>query len=292
MGEVDPAGAWHADREVLAAYRDGRLDVAGRWSVEAHLTSCAACRLQARALVDPAQLRRLRAALIEAVDVPRAGVAERLLVRLGVPDHTARVLAATPALRGSWLLALTATLAFAVLAAWVRRGADATLWFLCVAPLLPLAGIAVAYGPGIDPSYEIGLAAPLRSFRLLLLRAASVLATSTMLAAAASVLLPGFGWGAAGWLLPSLGLTVCSLALATMVEPLRAVGVTAGAWVVAVAVTVALPSPSSVLFSPAGQVAFATLALLAGVVVLVRRGRFETDRGFDTTPRFAARRLR
>ncbi len=105
-------------------------------------------------------------------------------------------------------------------------------------------------------------------------------------------MLPGFGWGAAGWLLPSLGLTVCSLALATTVEPLRAVGVTAGAWVVAVAVTVAPPSPSSVLFSLAGQVAFATLALLAAVVVLVRRGRFEADRGFDTTPRFAARRLR
>ncbi len=105
MGEMDAAGAWHADEEVLAAYRDGRLDVAGRWSVEAHLTSCAACRLQAGALVDPARLRRLRAALIEAVDVPRAGVVERLLVRLGVPDHTARVLAATPALRGSWLLA-------------------------------------------------------------------------------------------------------------------------------------------------------------------------------------------
>jgi hypothetical protein len=42
----------------------------------------------------------------------------------------------------------------------------------------------------------------------------------------------------------------------------------------------------------AGQVAFATLALLSAVVVLVRRGRFEADRGFDTTPRFAARRLR
>ena len=77
---------------------------------------------------------------------------------------------------------------------------------------------------------------------------------------------------------------MCSLALATTVEPLRAIGVTAGAWVVAVAVSVALPSPSSVLFSMAGQVAFATLALLSAVVVLVRRGRFETDRGFDTTP--------
>lgn len=292
MGEVDAAGAWHADEEVLGAYSDGRLDVAGRWSVEAHLTSCATCRLQAGALVDPARLRRLRAALIETVDVPRAGVVERLLVRLGVADHTARVLAATPALRGSWLLAVAVTLAFAVLAAWVRRGADATLWFLCIAPLLPLAGIAVAYGPGIDPTYEIGLAAPMRSFRLLLLRAATVLGTSTLLAAAASLMLPGLGWGAAGWLLPALGLTVCGLALATMVEPLRAVGVTAGAWVAAVAVTVAPPPPSSVLFSLAGQVAFAALALLAAVVVLARRGRFEADRGFDTTPRFAARRLR
>jgi hypothetical protein len=173
------------------------------------------------------------------VDVPRAGVVERLLVRLGVPDHTARVLAATPALRGSWLLAVATTLAFAVLTAWVSRGADANLWFLCIAPLLPLAGTAVAYGPGVDPTYEIGLAAPLRSFRLLLLRAATVLGTSTLLAAAASLMLPGLGWGAAGWLLPALGLTVCSLALAATVEPLRAIGVTAGAWVVAVAVTVA-----------------------------------------------------
>ncbi len=292
MGGVDAAGAWHADGEVLGAYSDGRLDAAGRWSVEAHLTSCAACRLQARALVDPARLRRLRAALIEAVDVPRAGVVERLLVRLGVADHTVRVLAATPALRGSWLLAVATTLAFAVLAAWVSRGADATMWLLCVAPLLPLAGIAVAYGPGIDPTYEIGLAAPLGSFRLLLLRAATVLGTSTLLAAAASLMLPRLGWGAAGWLLPSLGLTACSLALATTIEPLRAFGITAGAWVVAVAVTVAPPPPSSVLFSAAGQVAFATLALLAAVVMMVRRGRFEADRGFDTTPRFAARRLR
>ena len=292
MDEMDAAGAWHADGDVLAAYRDGRLDAAGRWSVEAHLTSCAACRLQAQTLVDPARLRRLRVALIDAVDVPRAGGVERLLVRLGVADHTARVLAATPALRGSWLLAVAATLGFAVLAAWLRRGADANLWFLCVAPLLPLAGIAVAYGPGIDPTYEIGLAAPVRSFRLLLLRAATVLGTSTLLAAAASPMLPGFGWGAAGWLLPSLGLTVCSLALATMVEPLRAMGLTAGGWIVAVVATVAPPSPSSVLFSPAGQVAFATLTLLAAVVMMVRRGHFEADRGFDTTPRFAARRLR
>jgi hypothetical protein len=42
----------------------------------------------------------------------------------------------------------------------------------------------------------------------------------------------------------------------------------------------------------AGQVAFAALALLGAAVLLLRRGQFESDRGFDTTPRFAARRLR
>jgi hypothetical protein len=291
MGGRDATGAWHADGELLAAYDERRLDAAARWSVEAHLTSCAACRLQARALVDPARLRRLRVALIEAVDLPRAGLAERLLVRLGVAEHTARLLAATPALRGSWLLAVATVLAFAVLAAWTNPGQDANLAFLCVAPLLPLAGIAAAYGPGIDPTYEIGLAAPLRSFRLLLLRAAAVLGTATLLAAAASLALPQFGPRAAGWLLPSLGLTASSLALATTVEPLRAIGITAGAWVIAVAVTVLPPAPSSVLFALAGQVGFAALALLAAAVLLLRRGHFESDRAFDTTPRFAARRL-
>jgi hypothetical protein len=292
MREKDVAGAWHVDGEVLAAYGEGRLEAAGRWSVEAHLTHCAACRLQARALVDPARLERLRAALVAAVDTPRTSMAERLLVRLGVAHHTARLLAATPALRGSWLLAVAATLVFAVVAAWTGSGPDSTLAFLTVAPLLPLAGIAAAYGPGVDPTYEIGLAAPLRSSRLLLLRAAAVLGTSTLLAALASLALPRLGWGVAGWLLPSLGLTACSLALATKVEPLRAIGITAAGWVVAVVVTVAPPAASSVLFAAAGQVAFATLALLAAAVVLSRRGAFDSGRGFDTTPRFSARRLR
>lgn len=286
------AGAWHADGELLAAYAAGGLDVAGTWSVEAHVTSCAGCRELAGALVGPERLRRVRAALIAAVDVPRTGVAERLLVRLGVPDHTARLLAATPALRGSWLLAIAATLAFAVLAARVGQGPDASLAFLTVAPLLPLAGIAVAYGPGIDPTHEIGLAAPMRGVRLLLLRAAAVVGASAALAAAASLALPGLGLAAAGWLLPALALAVCSLALATVVEPLRATGISAGAWVAAVLVTVAPPGPSSVLFATPGQAAFAILGLLAAVAVLLRRDRFESDRAFDTTPRFAARRLR
>ena len=49
----------------------------------------------------------------------------------------------------------------------------------------------MAYGPGIDPTYEIGLAAPMRGLRLLL-RAAAVVRASAVLAAAASLALPGW----------------------------------------------------------------------------------------------------
>src|SRR4029450_5981448 len=97
--------------------------------------------------------------------------------------------------------------------------AASPVWLLAVAPLLPLAGVAAAYGPGVDPTFELALTAPMRGLRLLLIRAAAVLATTTLLAAGASVALPGFGLRAVGWLLPSLALTLASLAPATFVEP-------------------------------------------------------------------------
>ena len=47
--------------------------------------------------------------------------------------------------------------------------------FLVVAPLGPLAGVAVAFAGGLDPTREIGLAAPYSGLRLLLIRTAAVL---------------------------------------------------------------------------------------------------------------------
>ncbi len=65
------------------------------------------------------------------------------------------------------------------------RQADLALFlFLMVAAMLPVAGVAVAFGPGIDPTHEIALAAPMRADRLLLMRAAAVLAASIVITAA------------------------------------------------------------------------------------------------------------
>ena len=63
--------------------------------------------------------------------------------------------------------------------------------FLVVAPLIPVAGVAAAFGPGLDPTWEITVAAPGGGFRLLLLRAAAVFATTFAMASVASLALPG-----------------------------------------------------------------------------------------------------
>lgn len=139
--------------------------------------------------------------MLDELDGVRPGPMERTLVRLGIADHVARLLAATPSLRLSWFAALAVALGFAVSAAYT----GAVVVFLVVAPLVPLAGVAAAYGPGVDPTYEIGLASPMRSYRLLLIRALAVLTASMGLAGAAALALPTLNWSTAAWLLPSLG---------------------------------------------------------------------------------------
>ena len=220
--------SWHVPIDALRGYERGAVDPTQQLSIEAHLTSCVACRSDLAGLVDGEVLHRTWAAIAAETSVPTPGLIERVLVALGISDHSSRLVAATPSLRRSWLLAVGAVLAVAVLAANGAR--DGYLFFLAIAPLLPIAGIAAAYGPGIDPTYEIGIAAPMRSFRLLLIRATAVLASTIVLAGIAALFLPALDWRAAAWLLPSLALAVACLALATIVQPLWAASLVAVTW--------------------------------------------------------------
>jgi hypothetical protein len=137
--------------------------------------------------------------------------------------------AATPTFRVPWLLAVAGVL---LLAAWAAQVDERfLLMFLVVAPLGPLAGVAVAFAGGLDPTREIGLAAPYSGLRLLLIRTASVLAITVPIVAAAGLALPGSHWLAAAWLLPTAGLTCAALALTARMTPVVAVGAVATAWV-------------------------------------------------------------
>ena len=267
---------WHVDPPLLERYTLGVVDEARAYSVEAHLLACPRCRAGVSGAVSRERLDRVWDRIQDRASSVRRGVTERALVRLGLPDHVARLLAATPSLRVSWFGAMAIALGFAVLAA--RTGDAGVVLFLTLAPLVPLAGVGAAYGPGLDPTYEIGLAAPMRSYRLLLTRAVAVLATSIALASLATLALPRLGWPAAAWLLPALGLSAVSLALSTYWSPRWAFGSVAFAWVGAVVGVQYLSQDPFAAFRSATQIGFLTAIALAALVMAGRRETFEMRR--------------
>jgi anti-sigma factor RsiW len=264
---------WHVQTELLARYARGDIDEVQSFSIEAHLPSCPHCREQLAAFVDGALLSRAWEEIENRLDAPRRGPAEVALMRVGVRGHVARLLVATPASRGSWLLSCALVLACGVWAAGQRDGG--VYWFLVLAPLLPLAGVAAAYGPEVDPTYEVGLAAPMRSFGLLLIRALAVLVTTTALVSIASLALPGLHWSAAAWLLPSLALTLTSLVLATRMSAIAACGSLAVAWMLATTAGWRLATAPLDLFGPTAQLACVLVAAAAALVLVRNADSFE-----------------
>jgi hypothetical protein len=266
----------HTDFAVLDSYAAATLDPIRSASLEAHLVGCEECRTvlaQRVSLTTRPRLEQIWDGVVDRLDAPRVGPIERALCAIGVPEHAARLLAATPALHASWLLANSALLAFAVLAAHAATGG--ALAFLALAPLLPLAGVATAYGPGVDPTYEIGMAAPLSSFRLLFIRAASALVASIFLVGLAALAVPSVAWSAAVWLLPALALSLGSLALGAVVNPLWASGGIGVGWLAIVTTIASGRTPADAVFGRTAQVTWAALAVVAAIVITWRREHYD-----------------
>jgi hypothetical protein len=281
---------WHVPDGELRRYASGEATPPWLWSTEAHLAICPACRDRLADAVGPDLVTAGWSRLDAELDAPRPGPLESLLVRVGVRAHTARLLAATPVLRLSWLGAVATTLALAATAAHLAQAMAVPILFLAFAPLLPLVGVAVSFGPGVDPTYELALVAPLHTFRLLLLRCAAVLTTTTVLSAGASLALPGYGLVVLGWLLPALALTLLSLALTPRLGPVAAPALVGVGWAVLLTSTVRFDTGASMLFTTTGQVSSATGAAVAAIMLLRVRSGFETGRHLNPAPRFGARR--
>jgi Putative zinc-finger len=271
---------WHADPATLAAYAEDRLDPAGAASVEAHLLACASCRAACAATVDGDELVAMWEDIAAVVDTPSVPWSERILCAFGVRESTARLVAATPALRGAWLLAVAIAVGFAVVAAYARNG-DPTV-FLWLAPLVPLAGVAGAYGPAVDPLYEIGVSTPTYGLRLLLLRTTAVASAAALVLVPATLALPDLELIDVAWLLPTIAVALGTLALASFVGPIRAGIIVAATWLALVPVSVLLARPHRSLmaeqlfvFQPAAQLACLILAVTAAIVVSARRHAFD-----------------
>jgi hypothetical protein len=267
---------WHADAELLAAYAGGRLDLARTASVEQHLLGCGVCRAGVAAVADRSLLDRVWADTVDVLDRPPVSLGERVLTWFGLAAPAARLACNASTARRAWLAASTLLAVFALAA----PGADDRLavWLLVLAPLVPMTGVAIAYGPETDPMHELVASSSYPRLRLVLLRSLIVVPVTGVLLLACSVGVPGGPRTAVLWLLPGLALAAMTLALEGRFGALRpAVALSVG-WI-AFAVG-ARAGTGSVLAAYGPSVQLVCLAALVAAAAFAARGRHPSRRSF------------
>ena len=159
------------------------------------------------------------------------GRVERLAGRLLRSPGLARALLTTPSLLLGWIIATAVVLAVGVVA---TLGTGTPYVALC-APALAAAGIAYAYGPGIDPAFELSRSMAVGDRIVLLARALAVFGLNATLGLAASAASGAAAALTFGWLVPMTAACALALAAATLANSAN-VGVAAGVagWVIMV----------------------------------------------------------
>ena len=161
------------------------------------------------------------------------GWLERTAGRLLRSPGLARALLTTPSLLLPWLLT-----SIAVLAAGAAATTDSGQPLVALlAPAVAAAAIAYAYGPGMDPAWELSCSMAVSDRMVLLVRALTVFAVNAVLGLAASAV-SASGAAAAvtfGWLIPMTAVWAFALAVATVTRSASA-GAAAGvaAWLIIV----------------------------------------------------------
>jgi hypothetical protein len=262
------AGGWHAGDVALQEFCDGTVGPVMGASVETHLMQCAPCRSRLTAITPREPLDQVWLAIRETIEPDPPSVVERLLGRVGLSGESVRLLAAVPALRGAWLLGMSAALLFSAVAA-VFGGTLGLSLFVLVAPLAPVLGVAAAYGGDADPSHAIVTITPYSAGRLLCLRTAAVLVSTVPAAALAGLVLPGPTWLALAWLGPAAAGIAIALLAAPFVGMTVASSTIAVGWSFAVVAATRLHEPL-VLVDPAMQAVCYSLTAVGTAVLLLR----------------------
>lgn len=151
------------------------------------------------------------------------GWAERLAGRALRSPGLARALVTTPSLLLGWVIA-TAVILVAGTAATLGTG---TPYVALFAPAVAGAGIAYAYGPGIDPAWELSQSMAVSDRMVLLVRALAVFALNAAFGVAASAASGAAAAVTFGWLVPMTAVCALALAAATLARSANA-GVAAG----------------------------------------------------------------
>ncbi|MGW2543007.1 zf-HC2 domain-containing protein [Kitasatospora sp. NPDC001574] len=223
----------HVPRELLVSYvldpgAPTGLSAGALWTLEAHLERCAVCQ---------AVLREVSLAHRPADTLLMEQVRERLTATLTpvrrrrwrrVRSELARW--AAPAL-GPWVAAVVlVVLGALVLSSAVLRDSPT---LLLLAPVMPLLGVALSWGPHSDPVHELIATTPRSGLGLVLRRTLAVL---TLVIPALAVAGGITGAASALVLLPALALTCAGLALGSLVGIQRATTGLGAGWALFVVV--------------------------------------------------------
>ncbi len=270
--------SWHIPDEVLVAYVGEWADAPEAWSAEAHLVLCPACRRRLSELVDVSPLAGVLAtsqADLAAV-LPGSGrgfVATR-------PAHlVSRSLGRWP-----WLVAVVvatlAALGLTQLVAMVHPDRTAVPLTWALAPIVPLAGVALTFTRRSDPWAEVVLSTPKQGLALVLWRSAAVLVAAAPLTLAVGQV-PGVDTGgrftSAGMsLVAMLALTLLALALGTHTGVEVAALLVAGGWSVLTIFPMLLAAPAwGAVLSPGALPVWGAVIVASAGLVVARRVAFE-----------------
>ena len=159
----------------------------------------------------------------------RPGLVERLAGRALRSPGLARALVTTPSLLLAWVIATAVVLVAGMFATLGTR----TPFVALFAPAVAAAGIAYAYGPGVDPAWELSQSIAVSDRRVLLVRVLVVFALDAALGLAASAASGAAAAVTFGWLVPMTAVSALALAAATVTRSANA-GVAAGlaAWAI------------------------------------------------------------
>jgi hypothetical protein len=204
----------------------------------------------------------------------RPGPAERLAGRALRSPGLARALVTTPSLLLGWVVASTVVLAAGMFATL----GTGTPFVALFAPGVAAAGIAYAYGPGIDPAWELSQSMAVSHRMVLLVRVLVVFALNAALGLAASAASAASGTAAAvtfGWLIPMTAASALALAAATVTRSANA-GVAAGLAAWAITVLSANSASGQVTTAVAGSVLvlpYLAVAAACGAIAWFATGR-------------------
>ena len=255
---------WHADEETLRAWADGSAAPVPAASLEAHLLRCDECRRRMATLAPSASgsdVVRRWDALADRIDRPRSGP----LLRLGL---------ATPGLRAAWLGSLLLLLA---LPAVVTTFGGRLPLMMALAPVAPLAAVALAYGRDAEPAGELALAAPSAGLRVVASRALLVALSAVPIGVAGALLAGLPSQLAFGWLLPGAALSaLVVLAGTTRLDPTLVAASLGSLWAVVVSWPAAsrrVPAQvvSDLIASAPTQLTALAVALVAVALTIARR---------------------